>query len=615
LSWQLAGTLLVVAALACGLGWYERSRPSSKLVALVAALAAVAVAGRVVFAPIPNVQATTDVVLLSGYCLGAAPGFAIGAVAALASNVFLGQGPWTPWQMLGWGTLGAGGAVLAALCGRRLGRSSLALACGLSGLAFGAWMDLFTLTTFAAEGSARGYVVIAGASLPFNVAHALGNVLLCLVFGPGFVRMLARFRRRLEVRWLPASASGNVALLALGAVLLLGLVPPPAAEAGISAGVRYLERAQNGDGGFGGAPRQASSQLITGWTVIGLEAAGRHPLDVRSSGRSPIGFMRAGSRALNDTGELERTIIALRGAGRSPRRFAGRDLVAELLRRQRPDGSFDRQSTLTAFGIIALRAEGRGARSPSVRRAARWLARQQNPDGGFSFATRGGTSFVDETGAALQGLAAAAKERGGTARAAVSFFRRAQNEDGGFGQSKGYRSNAQSTAWVAQGLVAAGRDLRALRRKAPSPLRYLASLQGDDGSFRYSRTSSQTPVWVTAQVLAALARKPLPLRPPKRARRSSATQPAAPATRRKVERRSRHSNAPRRASSPARSGHRGAATNVNRLDRQVATRPAAQVPAQRRQSGADEGVPAVALVAGIALGAGAALWLARTRLR
>jgi hypothetical protein len=54
---------------------------------------------------------------------------------------------------------------------------------------------------------------------------------------------------------------------------------------------------------------------------------------------------------------------------------------------------------------------------------------------------------------------------------------------------------------------------------------------------------------------------------------------------------------------------------VNRLDRQVATRPAAQVPAQRRQSGADEGVPPVALVAGIALGAGAALWLARRRLR
>ena len=103
----------VLLALAVGFAWYERGRPPSKLVAMVAALAALAVAGRVVFAPIPNVQATTDVVLLSGCALGAAPGFAVGAVAAFASNFFLGQGPWTPWQMLGWGAVGVAGGLLA----------------------------------------------------------------------------------------------------------------------------------------------------------------------------------------------------------------------------------------------------------------------------------------------------------------------------------------------------------------------------------------------------------------------------------------------------------------------------------------------------------------------
>ena len=51
------------------------------------------------FAPLPNVKPTTDIVLLSGYVLGGAPGFAVGAMAALASNLVFGQGPWTPWQM------------------------------------------------------------------------------------------------------------------------------------------------------------------------------------------------------------------------------------------------------------------------------------------------------------------------------------------------------------------------------------------------------------------------------------------------------------------------------------------------------------------------------------
>src|SRR6185436_13960225 len=120
-----------------------------------------------------------------------------------------------------------------------------------------------------------------------------------------------------------------------------------------------------------------------------------------------IDFMRAGTASLKDTGELERTILALRGAGVDVRHFAGRDLLADLLRKRRRDGSFSGLSNWTAFGIMSLRSAGRSPRSAGVRRAAVWLTRQQNDDGGFSFATKGGASFVDETGAALQGLAAA----------------------------------------------------------------------------------------------------------------------------------------------------------------------------------------------------------------
>ena len=106
-SWILASFLLLGCALAAGFAWYERSHPSARVLALVATLAALAALGRIAFAPIPNVKPTTDIVLLTGYVLGGAPGFMVGAVAALASNLFFGQGPWTPWQMAGWGDRGA----------------------------------------------------------------------------------------------------------------------------------------------------------------------------------------------------------------------------------------------------------------------------------------------------------------------------------------------------------------------------------------------------------------------------------------------------------------------------------------------------------------------------
>ena len=122
---------------------------------------------------------------------------------------------------------------------------------------------------------------------------------------------------------------------------------------------------------------------------------------------------------------------------------------------------------------------------------------------------------MDETGAALQGLAAAARGRGRPARTAIRWLRAVQNPDGGFGQAKGHDSNAQSTAWAVQGMIAAGAAPSSFRRASRTPLAYLASLQQADGSFRYSRSSAQTPVWVTAQVVAALRRKTFPVQPPR----------------------------------------------------------------------------------------------------
>jgi len=118
-SWQLGSFVLLALVLLGGFLWYERERPPARVLALVAALAALAVVGRLAFAAFPNVKPTTDIVLFSGYTLGAVPGFAVGAVTALVSNVFLSQGPWTVWQMAGWGGVGAGAALLARLARRR----------------------------------------------------------------------------------------------------------------------------------------------------------------------------------------------------------------------------------------------------------------------------------------------------------------------------------------------------------------------------------------------------------------------------------------------------------------------------------------------------------------
>ena len=534
MTWQLSSLALLAAALAAGFGWYERQRPPARVVALVATMAALAALGRAAFAAVPNVKPTTDIVLISGFALGGAPGFAVGALAALASNFFFGQGPWTPWEMVAWGGVGLAGAGLARVSGRWMGRAALALTCGAAGLAFGALMDFSDWVNYS-DHTARWYLARAGTSLPFNLAHAIGNVLFCLAFGPALLRALQRFRRRMEVTWRPAPATASVAAVAVLAAGALALgAGSGVGEARTGGQVSYLLRAQNTDGGFGTDVGGGSSQLYTGWAALGLAASGRNPLDVRRGGTSVVDYIRRSRFA--DAGELERTILVLGAAGVSPRSFGGRDLVVALLRHRRRDGSFDGQVNTTAFAVLALRAAGMRASAGPVRGGADWLAREQNRDGGFNFAGRGGVSGIDDTSAPVQALAAAGRRRSRSVGRAIGFLAARQNGDGGFPLTPGGSSNAQSTAWAVQALVAGRRDPGRVRRRGHTPLAYLRSLTAPNGSVRYSRTSGQTPVWVTGQALIALARRPFPL-PRVRRRSVSRSASSRPRARRAAARR------------------------------------------------------------------------------
>jgi energy-coupling factor transport system substrate-specific component len=549
-TWQLSSFAILALLLVLGFGWYERRRPPARVVALVAVLAALAVVGRLAFAAIPNVKPTTDIVLFAGYALGPIPGFAVGSITALVSNVFLGQGPWTAWQMVGWGACGVGGALLAQMSGGRdLGRVPLAIACGVAGLAFGAFMDVYQWT-LAAQQDLATYLAISGTSLPYNLAHAVGNVGFCLLIGPIFIRSLRRYRQRFEVHWdAPARAVGatrGVAVAALAALAIsTGLTVPteaaradgqhaqlsstPAAQLAAASpakrAVRYLAAAQNRDGGFGGGRGLSSNQLYTGWAALGLAAARRNPRDQRRAhGRAITRYLRSQLGGLTDIGEIERTVLVLRAAGVSPRSFGGRDLVADIERRRRPNGSIAEYVSYTAFGVLALKASG----APIWGAATTYLERSQNSDGGFGIAPDT-SSDTDMTGAVLQALAVVGRGGGEASRRGVEYLVRMQSPNGGFGATEGRDPNAQSTSYAVQGLLAV--------RGAPATLSraisYLKRLQRSDGSFRYSSSSDQTPVWVTAQVLMALRRKPLPLAAlprKKRPRASAAATPSAEGT-------------------------------------------------------------------------------------
>jgi energy-coupling factor transport system substrate-specific component len=501
MPWQLASFVILAVVLLGGFAWYERSRPPSQVVALVAALAALAIAGRIAFAAFPNVKPTTDIVVFAGYALGPAPGFAVGALAGLVSNFWFGQGPWTPWQMAGWGMCGVMGAGLA-LGVRNAGRLSLAAVCGLAGIAYGVLLNFSLMATYGGDLSLERFLTLEARAIPFDVAHVVGNVAFALLAGPAMVRMLVRFRQRFQWRT-PALATAILAIL-----LLPSLVPGSARAAGTDEAANWLEAAQNSDGGFGSSPSSDSSAALTSWAMLGLEAAGRNPFDVASAGgKSPLDFLQGHLDEVSSPGDLARTIIALEGAGADPRSFADRDLVSALLKRRAANGSYVGWPGTTSFSVIALRT---AEATDGLDGTLSWLNKVQNDDGGWGDVP-GQPSNADVTGSVMQSLPDTQ-----AAQVGLSYLRKHQRPNGGFALGAGGGVNAQSTAWAVQGMIAVGADPAKVSDGGSSALDYLAARQAGDGHYRYSESSDQTPVWVTGQVLVAVAGDSLPIEPPPR---------------------------------------------------------------------------------------------------
>jgi energy-coupling factor transport system substrate-specific component len=196
-------SLVLLIALACVIlaaTAVETGPNRSRELALVAALAAAAAGGRVLFAFIPNVQPVTMIVAVTGATLGARAGLATGGAAALVSNAVLGQGPWTPWQMIGWGLVGATAAPVGRLLRNRYALAAFGIAWGFL---FDWLMDVWAWSTLGPSADLHSFLTLAATGIPFDVAHATGNAVIALVAGPTMFRMLDRYARRLHAHFAP----------------------------------------------------------------------------------------------------------------------------------------------------------------------------------------------------------------------------------------------------------------------------------------------------------------------------------------------------------------------------------------------------------------------------
>ena len=314
---------------------------------------------------------------------------------ALVSNFWLGQGPWTPWQMAGWGLVGLAGAALAdgdrptagpGRAGARLRRRRARLRRAARLLGDGHLRRRAVARALPGALQARG--------IPFNVAHAVGNVAFALVAGPAFVRMLTRFRRGSSSSGATAPAAARDPRRRSGrrgggsdrqprrAPCRSLLVAAPAPRRGDRRRrARWLARAQNPDGGFGAVARRRVERRDHRLGDARARGRGAQPARRRAraanAGRLPAPQRRRTSAA-PATSSARSSPCAAPGsaprdfAGTRPRRRAARPPRRRRLLRRRRSTSPHSESSPCAPGESPARL-----RTPRRVAAARQNARRR----------------------------------------------------------------------------------------------------------------------------------------------------------------------------------------------------------------------------------------------
>ncbi|PWU69102.1 ECF transporter S component [Gracilibacillus dipsosauri] len=151
----------------------------------ISLLAALAVVGRIFFQFLPNIQPVSSIIILSAFYLGPLAGVLLAITAAYVSNLALGVGIWTIWQIISWGIIGLIVGFIGMKCWNKPFMVVLTISL-ISGYVYG---FILSLGTYTYSGTFFAYYI---AGLPFDTLHAIGNVIFTILLYPFLAKNLPK---------------------------------------------------------------------------------------------------------------------------------------------------------------------------------------------------------------------------------------------------------------------------------------------------------------------------------------------------------------------------------------------------------------------------------------
>lgn len=180
---------------------FEKSKPTAAEILPMVVICTAASLGRVIFAVIPQVQPVTALVIIFGYVYGCRKGYVAGALCAIISNMFLGQGPWTIFQMTAWGVCGLIGGVFGHVLGKLNPRIRLLIMTVygfVSAYLFSFITDFLTICYIGEHVTFEAILAVYIAGFAFAIGHAVGNAIIIFMFFDILTKKLTRVLNKYE---------------------------------------------------------------------------------------------------------------------------------------------------------------------------------------------------------------------------------------------------------------------------------------------------------------------------------------------------------------------------------------------------------------------------------
>lgn len=201
-EYYLISVLIIFMSIIFFVWSFEKRKPKTREIVLLAVLTSMAIVGRLIFFMTPQFKPSVAIIIITAVMLGKEAGFLSGCLTAFISDFFFGQGPWTPWQMIAFGLIG----IISSWIFQGVGKNFIyhRWILSLNGffvtfLLYGFIMDTATVVMYMDKPRVSVFLAAYATGFVFNFIHAMSTFIFLFIISGEMFKKINRIKLKFNM--------------------------------------------------------------------------------------------------------------------------------------------------------------------------------------------------------------------------------------------------------------------------------------------------------------------------------------------------------------------------------------------------------------------------------